>query len=60
MLDTILKMAALVTFVATLSVLVIYVPDLDLVAVLIIVIVMVVYDFLVRPLLVRNDNNHRR
>lgn len=60
MLNTVLKIAALAAFVGSLSVLVIYVPDLDLMAVLIIVILMAVYDFLVRPMLVRNGNNHRR
>lgn len=60
MMNTLLKIAALAAFVASLSVLVIYVPDLDLVAVLIIVIAMAIYDFLIRPMLTRNGNNRQR
>lgn len=58
MLDLVLKILALASFVASLMVLVIYVPDIDLTVVLLIVIAMAVYDFLVRPIL-RRRNNHR-
>lgn len=58
MLDLVLKILALASFVASLMVLVIYVPDIDLTIVLLIVIAMAVYDFLVRPIL-RRRNNHR-
>lgn len=60
MLNAIIKIAALAAFVASLSVLAIYVPDLDLMAVLVIVAAMAIYDFLVRPFLMRNGNNHQR
>lgn len=59
MIDMILRIAALVAFVASLMVLVIYVPDMDLTAVLLIVIAMAIYDFLIRPVLRRRNNNHR-
>ena len=57
MLNNVLKIAALLCFVASLSVIVFRVPDTSLVVVLIIVIAMAIYDFLVRPLLFRNGNN---
>ncbi|WP_119299671.1 hypothetical protein [Dongia deserti] len=60
MLNTILKLAALASFVASVTVLAIYVPDLDLIAVLIIVAVMAIYDFLIRPIRIRNGNNRQR
>jgi hypothetical protein len=52
-----LKIAALVCFVASLGVIVVRVPDTALVVVLIIVIAMAIYDFLIRPMLMRNGNN---
>lgn len=60
MLNIVLKIAALAAFVASLAVLAIYVPDLDLIAVLVIVAAMVIYDFLIRPMLMRNGDNQRR
>lgn len=57
MLNNALKVAALLCFVASLGVIVVRVPDLALVIVLIIVIAMAIYDFLIRPMLVRNGNN---
>jgi uncharacterized membrane protein YqhA len=60
MLNTILKLAALAGFVASIAVLAVRVPDLDLMAVLIIVAAMAIYDFLVRPILIRNSNNNQR
>jgi len=57
MLNNALKIAALLCFVASLGVIVVRVPDLALVIVLIIVIAMAIYDFLIRPMLVRNGNN---
>jgi hypothetical protein len=48
--DIIFKLLALLGFIATVGILAWYVPSLDLVAVLAIVIAMVVYDFLLRPL----------
>lgn len=59
MLDMILRIGALAGFVASLAVLVIYVPDIDLTVVLLIVIAMAIYDFLIRPILRRRNNNHR-
>lgn len=53
MLDTVLKLLALAGFVATLAVLAIYVPSVDLLAVLAVVFAMAAYDFLIRPLLAR-------
>ncbi len=60
MLTTILKLAALASFAASIAVIVIYVPDPSLIAVVVIVIAMAAYDFLVRPMLIRNGNNHHR
>jgi hypothetical protein len=57
MLNNALKIAALLCFVASLGVIVVRVPDLALIVVLIIVIAMAIYDFLIRPMLVRNGNN---
>jgi hypothetical protein len=57
--NNILKIAALLCFVGSLMVIVLRVPDASLVVVLVIVIAMAVYDFLIRPLLVRNGNNKR-
>jgi hypothetical protein len=59
MLNNVLKIAALLCFVASLGVIVVRVPDLALVIVLIIVIAMAIYDFLIRPMLARNGNNKR-
>jgi hypothetical protein len=53
MLDTVLKVIALASFILFLSFLPIYVPDLDLIAVIVIVIAMATYDFLIRPALMR-------
>jgi hypothetical protein len=55
--NTVLKIVALLCFVASLGVIVVRVPDLSLVVVLVIVIAMAIYDFLIRPMLVRNGNN---
>ena len=55
--NNLLKIAALACFVASLGVIVFRVPDTSLVVVLIIVIAMAIYDFLIRPILVRNGNN---
>lgn len=60
MLNIVLKIAALAGFVVSLAVLAIYVPDLDLIAVLVIVAAMAIYDFLIRPMLMRNGDNQRR
>jgi len=57
MLNNVLKIAALLCFVASLGVIVVRVPDLALIVVLIIVIAMAIYDFLIRPVLIRNGNN---
>ena len=57
MLNNVLKIVALLCFVASLGVIVARVPDLALVIVLIIVIAMAIYDFLIRPMLARNCNN---
>jgi hypothetical protein len=55
MLDLILKVVALGAFIASLAVLVIWVPSPDLVTVIVIVAAMAVYDFLVRPYLRRRN-----
>jgi len=55
MLDNILKIVALAAFIASLTVLVIWVPSPDLVTVIVIVIAMAVYDFLIRPYLRRRN-----
>jgi hypothetical protein len=57
MLDVILRIAALAAFVASLAVLVIFVPEPDLVVVLLLVAAMAIYDFLLRPIL---SNRRRR
>lgn len=57
MLNNVLKIAALLCFVASLGVIVFRVPDAALVVVLLIVIAMAIYDFLVRPMLMRNGNS---
>jgi uncharacterized membrane protein YbaN (DUF454 family) len=57
MLNNVVKIAALLCFVASLGVIVVRVPDISLVVVLIIVIAMAIYDFLIRPRLRRNGNN---
>ena len=59
--NNVLKIAALLCFVGSMAVIVFRVPDASLVIVLLIVIAMAVYDFLIRPMLMRNGNNtHRR
>jgi hypothetical protein len=55
MLDNILKIVALAAFIASLTVLVIWVPSPDLVTVIVIVVAMAVYDFLIRPYLRRKN-----
>ena len=55
--SNVLKIAALLCFVASLGVIVVRVPDPALVIILIIVIAMAIYDFLIRPMLMRNGNN---
>jgi hypothetical protein len=57
--NNVLKIAALACFVASLGVIVVRVPDTSLVVVLIIVIAMAIYDFLIRPMLLRNGNNRQ-
>lgn len=59
MFDMILRILSLAAFVGSMLVLVIYVPDMDLTAVLLIVLAMAIYDFLIRPALRRRNNNHR-
>jgi hypothetical protein len=49
MLDNVLKVIALAGLAATLAPLAIKVPDVDLIAVLAVVMAMAVFDFLVRP-----------
>jgi hypothetical protein len=51
MTDAILKILALAGFTLTLLVLAIYVPDLDLIAALTVVVLMAAYDFLLRPMI---------
>jgi len=53
MLDVVLRVLALASFIIFLLFLPVYVPDLDLIAVIAIVIAMATYDFLVRPALLR-------
>ncbi|HJR23758.1 MAG TPA: hypothetical protein VJ822_19130 [Dongiaceae bacterium] len=55
--NNVLKITALACFVASLGVIVVRVPDASLVVVLLIVIAMTIYDFLIRPMLLRNGNN---
>jgi hypothetical protein len=57
--NNVLKIAALLCFVASLGVIVFRVPDLALVVVLVIVIAMAIYDFLIRPMLMRNGDNRQ-
>jgi hypothetical protein len=59
MLNNVLKIVALLCFVVSLGVIVVRVPDASLIIVLIIVIAMAIYDFLIRPLLLRNGNNRQ-
>jgi hypothetical protein len=60
MLNTILKLAALASFVASMGVIVVRVPDAALIAVLVIVVAMAIYDFLIRPARMRNGDNFPR
>jgi hypothetical protein len=53
MIDTVLKAVALATFVAFVAFLPAYVPGLDLLAVIAIVVAMAAYDFFIRPMLSR-------
>jgi hypothetical protein len=55
MVETVLKVIALASFAAFAVVLPIYVPDLDLMAVIVIVVAMAAYDFFVRPMLRRRQ-----
>ncbi len=55
MLDTVLKIVALGALIASLAVLVIWVPSPDLVAVIVVVVAMAVYDFFIRPFLRRKN-----
>lgn len=57
MLNNVLKIAALLCFVASLGVIVVRVPDPALVIVLLVVIAMAIYDFLIRPMRIRNGND---
>jgi hypothetical protein len=54
MIDQVLKWLALLCFVGSLSVLAVRVPHPSLVVVLLVVVAMVVYDFIVRPYLLRS------
>ena len=60
MLNTVIKILALAGFVASLAVLAIYVPEPDLTIVLVIVAAMAIYDFLIRPVLMRNGKGKSR
>lgn len=60
MLNMVLKLAALTGFVASLAVIAVYVPHLDLVVVLVVVAAMAIFDFLVRPMLGRNGGRGSR
>lgn len=51
MLDTILKVLALATFIVFVAILAVRVPSPSLVTVLVVVVAMAVYDFIVRPYL---------
>jgi multisubunit Na+/H+ antiporter MnhB subunit len=53
MVDIVLKVLALASFIVFLAFLPIYVPDLALIAVIVIVVAMATYDFLIRPALMR-------
>jgi hypothetical protein len=56
MIDTVFKLLALAGFIASLAVLAYYVPDVDLIIALSVVVGMAAYDFLLRPLI----RNRRR
>jgi hypothetical protein len=56
MLDNVLKVFALATFIVFVAILAVRVPSPSLVAVLLIVVAMAVYDFLVRPYRLRDRN----
>jgi hypothetical protein len=60
MLDTVIKVFALATMIVFLAFLPIYVPDLALIAVILVVIGMVTYDFLIRPALLRRRRSPSR
>jgi hypothetical protein len=53
MVDIVLRVFALASFIAFLAFLPIYVPDPALIAVIVIVVAMATYDFLIRPALMR-------
>ena len=48
---------ALALFVASLAIIAIKVPEPDLITVIVVVVAMAVYDFLVRPFMMRNRDN---
>jgi hypothetical protein len=57
MLDNALRVIALATFIAYIAVLAIWVPDPDLVIVLMVVAAMATYDFLIRPYRMRGGGD---
>ena len=59
MLDAVLKLIGLGGFVAFLAILGIYVPEWNLLAILVAVALMAAYDFFIRPLRLRNGSGRR-
>ena len=57
MVDIVLKVLALSLFVASLAIIAIKVPDPALISVIVLVVAMAVYDFLVRPYMMRNKRD---
>ncbi|MEZ5832289.1 MAG: hypothetical protein R3D05_14025 [Dongiaceae bacterium] len=60
MIDFVLRVGALACFAGSLGVIGYYVPEPDLLIVLVLVAIMAIYDFLVRPFLVRARNSNNR
>ena len=55
--DVVLKVLALAAFIGFIAILGIYVPAWNLVVVLVIVALMAIYDFLIRPWRMRNNDS---
>jgi hypothetical protein len=60
MADQLLRLLGILGFIASLAILAWYVPEVDLLAVIVLVCAMAVYDVLIRPRLVRNSRMKKK
>ena len=60
MADQLARLFGILAFIASLAILAWYVPELDLIAVVVLVCAMAIYDMLIRPRLVRNSRAKRK